>query len=182
MNLPNKLTLLRVLLIPIYMYFFLSGMEYGIYIAAAVFIAATLTDTLDGYLARRNNQVTTLGKLMDPIADKLLVVAALLCFMAQGVKYINAWVVIIIIAREFIVTGVRLVALGENKVIAASNWGKAKTVSQFITIILIMADMVWAMKIGELDIVFFFVALMLILTVVSGVDYIVKNRNMISFK
>lgn len=125
MNVPNTLTIIRVLLIPFFVAFMLCNITaYDNYIALAIFIVASLTDTLDGYLARKNNQVTNFGKFMDPLADKLLVCSALICLLSNGM--ISTVVVLIIIAREFIISGFRLVAVDNGIVIAASWWGKAK--------------------------------------------------------
>ena len=135
MNTPNKLTLIRVILVPVFMWAFIKGFDIA---AIVVFVIAALTDQLDGHLARKNNQVTTFGKLMDPIADKVLTIAALVCFVEADADFVNSWVVMLVIARELIVTGIRLIALGENQVIAASGFGKAKTVSQMVSTILIM--------------------------------------------
>ena len=141
MNLPNKLTILRVIMIP----FFVAALLYDgganqnmRYVAAALFIIASLTDMLDGKIARKYNLVTNFGKFMDPLADKLLVCSALICFVE--LDKLPAWMVIIIIAREFIISGFRLVASDNGIVIAASWWGKSKTISQMIMIILLIAD------------------------------------------
>ena len=160
----------------------------GFYVAAIIiFAVASLTDQLDGYLARRNNQVTTFGKLMDPLADKILTISALVCLLGIGADFVNAAVVMIIIARELIVTGVRQLAMGENKVIAASMWGKAKTVSQMAAILAGMFDKAFPGLLrfgteywGALS--FWLVVLATVLTVYSGLDYIVKNRKLITFK
>ena len=187
MNTPNKLTLLRVILIPIYMILYLACGKTGVYAAVVVFIFAAITDQLDGYLARKNHQVTTFGKLMDPLADKILMMSALIAFVEKGLPYITAGVVMVILARELIVTGIRLIALGENQVIAASMWGKAKTVSQMVLVIAAMVFEVakwhFPKMSGCLD------GLILVLTVVavgltvySGIDYIWKNRKLIQFK
>ena len=180
MNVPNMLTLLRVIMVPIFMW----ALNAGFYAAAiAIFILASLTDQLDGFLARRNNQVTTFGKLMDPLADKILTISALVCLMEVGEAiYINSWVVMVIIARELIVTGIRQLAMGENTVIAASSWGKAKTVSQMVAIIGVMLDLIIPLSWGSFDITFWLVALAVVLTLYSGIDYIVKNRHLITFK
>lgn len=177
MNLPNKLTILRVIMIPFFLVFMLTdlGSSAGKYIALALFCIASFTDFLDGYLARKHNLVTNFGKFMDPLADKLLVCSALICFIE--LDKLPAWIVIIIIAREFIISGFRLVASDNGVVIAASYWGKFKTVSQMIMIILLILD---------LDIVIFnvletaFIYIALILTVVSLVDYLIKNKNVLS--
>ena len=129
MNLPNKLTLLRIVLVPVCMALMLTG---HFYIALGVFIVASITDFLDGYIARKNNLVTSFGKIMDPLADKILVFGALLCFLQLG--FINSWCVAIILAREFFVTGMRVVAVDKGKVIAASWWGKVKTNVQMFAV------------------------------------------------
>ena len=133
MNLPNKLTVLRVCMVPVFVVFMLWN-GFGTaskYVAAAIFILASMTDWLDGYLARKNNLVTDFGKFMDPIADKLLVCSALICLVEKGA--LAAWIVIIIIGREFIISGFRLIAAENGVVIAANYWGKFKTVSQMVT-------------------------------------------------
>ena len=140
MNLPNKLTILRMILIVPFVVLMLLpvGGAAGKWIALALFVIASMTDWLDGYIARRDNLVTTFGKFMDPLADKLLVCAAMICLVEMG--KIPAWIVIIIMSREFIISGFRLVASDKGVVIAASYWGKFKTVSQMIMIILMIAD------------------------------------------
>ena len=170
MNLPNKLTILRVLLVPIFVVFMLTdlGGRYSNWIALVIFVAASLTDSLDGYLARKNNLVTNFGKFMDPLADKLLVCSALICLMA--INRVPAWMVLIIIAREFIISGFRLVASDAGVVIAASYWGKFKTISQIVMIIALLIEFPYA---------FVFSWIAVILTVVSLVDYVAKNVNVI---
>ena len=141
MNLPNKLTLLRILLVPIFMAFLFLRKDYPQYsefLALLTFILAALTDGLDGYLARKNELVTKFGKIVDPLADKLLISAALISFVA--LKEISAWAAIIIIGRELAVTGLRVVAASEGVVISASIWGKMKTVLQISAIIAVMLD------------------------------------------
>ena len=174
MNLPNKLTLLRVIMIPFFVVFMLmDGMASARYIALALFVVASFTDFLDGNIARKRNLVTNFGKFMDPLADKLLVCSALICLIETG--QLPAWYVIIIIAREFIISGFRLIASDNGIVIAASYWGKFKTVSQMIMIILMI------LNIPALSIVttlFYWIAL--ILTVVSLADYIKKNFQVLS--
>ena len=177
MNLPNKLTLLRVILIPFFVVFLMGADTFGswsVYVALAIFIIASLTDMLDGKIARKYNLVTNFGKFMDPLADKLLVVSALVCYVDMG--RIPSWIVLVIIAREFIISGFRLVAAESGIVIAASYWGKIKTTVQMITIIFMMPDfggtvvywieqvLIWAS---------------LILTIVSLIDYIVKNKEVL---
>ena len=171
MNLPNKLTVLRVIMVPFFVFFMLTdaGGAAGKWIALAIFCVASLTDMLDGKIARARNLVTNFGKFMDPLADKLLVCSAMICLIATG--QLAAWIVIIIIAREFIISGFRLVAADNGIVIAASYWGKFKTVSQMAMIIVLIADFggVFYM-IGNV-----LIWVSLILTVVSLVDYVVKN-------
>ncbi len=189
MNLPNKLTMLRIVLIPIFVVLFeLEKIPNNMIWALVVFCIAAITDQLDGHLARKNNQVTSFGKLADPLADKLLTISALICFVEADFAYLPGWAVIIIIARELIVTGIRMIALTDNTVIAASMWGKAKTVSQLLTIIAIMLEMVLMdfnmgpFVIGGVPILLILVIVMVLLTLISGVDYIKKNWNLLNFK
>lgn len=134
MNLPNKLTLFRVVLVPFFVaVLLLPGLPHQYLLAAVLFGVASYTDHLDGMLARKNNQVTDFGKFMDPLADKILVIAALVCFVELHLAPV--WMVLLIIAREFMVTSIRLVAADKGTVIAANNWGKAKTVSQMLAIL-----------------------------------------------
>ena len=178
MNTPNKLTLLRVIMVPLFMWL----LDVNIYAALAVFVLASLTDQLDGHLARKYNQVTTFGKLMDPLADKILTISALVCFAAIGVDFINKWVVMVIVARELIVTGIRLIALENSKVIAASMWGKAKTVSQLAAIIAVMLDMIVPLRFGGFCLTQWLVVIAVILTIYSGADYVIKNRALLTFR
>ena len=175
MNLPNKLTLLRILLIPFFVIALLvpTGITWQNWIALAIFVIASLTDLADGKIARKYNLVTDFGKFMDPLADKLLVCAALICLISLG--RIPEWVVIVIISREFIISGLRLIAAGKGVVIAASKWGKVKTVFQMSMIILMLAN------IPQLAIVTNIVMwIALVLTVVSLVDYVAKNVSLIN--
>ena len=178
MNLPNKLTLLRVIMIPFFVFFMLAdSFGYAGRITALVlFCAASFTDYLDGHIARKYHLVTNFGKFMDPLADKLLVCSALICLVEMD--RLAAWIVIIIIGREFIISGFRLVAADNGVVIAASYWGKFKTVSQMIMIILMIMNLGGIFDILETV----FVWLALILTVVSLVDYLYKNRNVLSMQ
>ena len=170
MNLPNKLTMFRVILIPFFVVFLLVDITpVDKWIALAIFIIASLTDMLDGKIARKYNLVTNFGKFMDPLADKLLVCSALVCLVA--VDRIPAWMVIVIIAREFIISGFRLVASDNGVVIAASYWGKFKTTFQIIMICLMIADLA---ALQLLTAIVTWVAV--ILTIVSLVDYLVKNK------
>ena len=170
MNLPNKLTIFRTVLIPFFLVaLMVPGIPGGKWIAVGIFIVASLTDFLDGRIARKYNLVTDFGKFMDPLADKLLVCSAMICMIPLG--KLQAWFVIIIIAREFIISGFRLVAADNGIVIAASYWGKFKTVSQMFMIIVLIADLGGAFDIIGTVLIW----LSLILTVVSLIDYIAKN-------
>lgn len=176
MNLPNKLTLARVLMIPFFIVFMLVDI-FGAadkYVAVAIFAIASITDMLDGMIARKYNLVTNFGKFMDPMADKLLVCSALICLMGDK---LHAWIVIIIIGRELIISGFRTVAADNGVVIAASMWGKYKTTSQMIMTILLILDwnFIW-FEVLE----YIFIYLSLLLTVISLVDYLVKNKSVIS--
>ncbi len=175
MNLPNKLTIFRVILIPFFVVFMLvPGIPYANIIATVIFCVASFTDFLDGYLARRDGLVTNFGKFMDPLADKLLVGAALICLVETG--QLPAWVVVIIISREFIISGFRLIASDNGVVIAASYWGKFKTVSQMIMVILLILNI--QLPIFQmLGTILIWVSV--ILTVVSLVDYVVKNKDVL---
>ncbi len=174
MNVPNRLTILRVIMIPLFVVAMLwESLPYSDYLAGALFIAACVTDFLDGYLARKYNQITTFGKFMDPLADKLLVCAALICFLADSNTYMPAWVVIVIISREFIISGFRLVAAEKGVTIAASYWGKVKTFVQMaMSIVLVFHFTHHVFRIIEGILIYASV----ILTIISLVDYIYKNR------
>ncbi len=169
MNLPNKLTLFRVILIPVFIIALMSGIlpePVNRYVGVIIFCVASFTDYLDGHIARKYNLVTNFGKFMDPLADKLLVSSALICMIELG--FLPAWIVIIIISREFIITGFRLIAAESGLVIAASWWGKIKTVTQMFMIIFVLLGA--GGIIGTV-----LIALATVFTVISGVDYIVKN-------
>ncbi len=171
MNLPNKLTVLRVIMVPFFVFFMLTdvGGAANKWIALILFAAASLTDLLDGKIARARGLVTNFGKFMDPLADKLLVCSAMICMISTG--QLTAWFVIIIIAREFIISGFRLVAADNGIVIAASYWGKFKTVAQMFMVLVLIADLG-----GVFDTVgTVLIWVSLILTIVSLVDYVVKN-------
>ena len=176
MNLPNKLTVLRVILIP---FFVVSMMiENGAnqtfrYVAAAIFIIASLTDMLDGKIARKYNLVTNFGKFMDPLADKLLVCSGLICLIQLG--QLPAWMVIIIVSREFIISGFRLVAAEQGIVIAASYWGKFKTTFQMIAVVLMILNFE---ALSAVTLICTWAAL--ILTIISLVDYIAKNHKVLT--
>ena len=138
MNLANKITIFRVFLVPLFMIVLYSNLQYSTYIAAIIFIFASLTDTLDGYIARSRNLITNFGKFADPLADKILVSAALISLVDLG--RIPGWVVVIIIAREFIITGFRIIAVSEGITIAASSLGKIKTITQLVAIISLLLN------------------------------------------
>lgn len=176
MNLPNKLTLMRVIMIPFFIVFLLVPITpYDNWIALAIFILASITDFLDGYIARKYNLVTNFGKFMDPLADKLLVCSALICLVE--LEKIAAWMVILIIAREFIISGFRTVAADNGVVIAASYWGKFKTTFQIIAVCLLIADIPALYVVTQIVL-----WIAVILTVVSLVDYLVKNKDVMKDK
>ena len=168
MNLPNKLTFMRILLVPVFVILMYCDFANARLFATAVFAIASFTDFLDGYLARRDNLVTNFGKFADPLADKILVCSALICL--TGIQDIPAWGVIIIIAREFAVTGLRVIAASENITIAASKLGKIKTVTQLFSMLFLLTDITSLYKPG---LYLFYIAVAF--TVISGVDYFYKN-------
>ena len=177
MNLPNTLTTIRmILIVPFVMIMQITPDGNGRFAALAIFIIASMTDFLDGYIARKNHLVTNFGKFMDPLADKLLVSAAMICLVSMD--RLPAWMVIVIISREFAISGFRLIAADNGIVIAASWWGKFKTVSQMIMIILLIANLGGIFTI--LEQIFMWVAL--ILTVVSLADYIWKNKKVLNMQ
>lgn len=175
MNLPNKITIFRVGMIPVFLVFMLvPGIPFHNYIATAVFVIACISDAVDGHLARKNNLVTNFGKFMDPLADKLLVCSALICFVELNLM--PAWMVIVIIAREFIISGFRTVAADSGVVIAASYWGKFKTIVQMIVCIMLIVRLPfsWMRILEEI-----FMWLALALTLISLFEYLWKNRKVI---
>ena len=177
MNLPNKLTILRMIMIPFFLVaLMVPGIPGGKWIALALFCLASLTDMLDGKIARKYNLITDFGKFMDPLADKLLVCSAMIALI--DLDRIPAWVVIVIIAREFIISGFRLIAAENGVVIAANYWGKFKTVSQMIMIILLLIDLGGVFDILEQ----IFIWLSLALTVISLITYIWQNRSVLSMQ
>lgn len=192
MNLPNRITLTRIFMIPVMLVFLLVDVGWlsheltlGNYslpvnqlIAAVLFIVAASTDGIDGYIARKHNLVTNLGKLLDPLADKLLVGTVLIGLVALG--KCDAWIAVIIIAREFAVTGLREVALLEGSVIAASKWGKAKTITQIIAIsVLLLNNFPFEWLSFPFDDIAMWLAA--VITLYSGIDYFVKNKSVLSF-
>lgn len=179
MNIANTITSIRILLIPIFMFFLLNyNISYSKLIAAAIFIIAAITDSLDGYIARSKKIVTNFGKFLDPLADKLLITAALVGLVE--LRKISSWIAMIIIGREFIVTGLRMVAAAEGIVISANIWGKLKTISQIIAIVLLLID---NYPFRFLNFPFDRVALWVavVLTIYSGFDYIWVNWKVIDF-
>ncbi len=188
LNLPNKLTLIRMFLAPIYLALMLIEFPYHYIVALAVFSVASLTDMLDGKIARKNNLITVFGKLLDPLADKMLTTAALLAFMREG--WCSIWIVMIVLTREFAVAGVRLIATAQGIVIPANYWGKAKTVSQMVFTIVIMllaeidatfdifANAGWLTLARVTNIMLWITA---VLTVVSGITYFVDSKKLIDF-
>ena len=184
MNLPNRLTVARIILTPFFLAAMIIDFKYHFIVAAVIFAAASITDFLDGRLARKNNQITTFGKLCDPVADKMLTTAALLAFMQLGVC--NIWIVMIILTREFLVTSFRLVATAQGIVIAAGIWGKLKTASQMIFSIVIMVA-IHFVELYNLDFAKFalvsniLLGITAVLTVVSGIKYIVDGKKVIDF-
>ena len=184
MNLPNKLTVARIILTPFYLAAMLINFEYHYLVAAIIFIVASITDFFDGKIARKNNLITTFGKLCDPVADKMLTTAALLAFMQLGLC--NIWIVMIVLTREFLVTSFRLVATAQGIVIPAGIWGKLKTASQMIFSIIIMVGIQiidvfgWDFEIFSLvsNILLWITAA---LTVISGIKYLVDGKKVIDF-
>ena len=178
MNTPNKLTIARMIIVPFLVIFLLTGWggEANRYISLTLFVVASVTDWFDGYLARKNNLVTNFGKSMDPLADKLLVCSAMICMI--DLKRLPAWFVIIIIAREFIISGFRLIAAENGIVIAANYWGKFKTASQMIMIILLILHFDGIFVILEQ----IFIWLSLALTIISLITYIWQNRTVLSMQ
>ena len=188
MNLPNKLTMLRIILVPFYIFFLLMpGISHHYLIALIIFGAASYTDHLDGKIARKYNMITDFGKFADPLADKIMILAALACFVQLGLT--NAVVLTVIVAREFMVTAMRLVASSKGKVVAANNWGKAKTISQIAAVLLVMIFQ-YILELGAMGLVNINTASLIpvfgligeialwisaLLTVISGVVYIVQN-------
>ncbi len=171
MNIPNQLTTLRVLLIPVFIFFFMSDMNAGHFIAAAIFIIASLTDFLDGYLARKWQLVSNFGKIMDPFADKLLVLTALIYLAIEHT--IPGWIVIVIIARELLVTSLRALAADNGIILAARKLGKYKTATQMISIVFLIVG------IHTIGMILLYIAVAL--TIISLVDYVMQLRKSISF-
>lgn len=203
MNLPNKITLSRIFLVPVFMLFIIPYPEwvlnspylsfinpqlvafnnfvlnYGKYIAAVFFVIAASTDGVDGYIARKRKQVTRFGKFLDPIADKLLITAALIALVQRS--EVTGWAAMVIIGREFIVTGLRLVAAGEGIVIAASMWGKIKMVTQTVAIFLAMTDNFPFSSVINIELDNYAMLIAVIVTIYSGYDYVKKNIGVLDY-
>ena len=192
MNLANKLTVIRIFLVPIFLIFIaVQGIPYGTFIATFIFILASLTDKLDGYIARSRNQITNFGKFMDPLADKLLVTSALISLVE--LQMVPSWAAIVIIAREFAVSGLRTIAASEVKVIAASWWGKIKTVIQIIAIVLLLlqfnittssylTNLVESSSVWNwffMNVPSWMLNISVVITLISGWDYFRKNKHTI---
>ena len=173
MNIANKITLVRIFLVPVFVLFMLTDFtEYNSLIAFIVFVIATITDKIDGTIARKYNLVTDFGKFLDPIADKLLVSSALICLTADGT--LPAWITIVIIGREFIISAFRLVCADTGKTVAATWWGKSKTIAQMVTIIVLLLNIP---QLAILETILIYVSLAL--TIISLVDYFEKNINVL---
>ncbi|MEG0133789.1 MAG: CDP-diacylglycerol--glycerol-3-phosphate 3-phosphatidyltransferase [Clostridium sp.] len=179
MNLANKLTVLRMILVPVFLISAMINTVPADVIALIIFIVASITDKLDGYIARSKNQITNFGKFMDPLADKLLVTCALVLLVEKGI--IPAWVVVIIISREFVVSGLRTLAASQGVVIAASNWGKLKTAIQMVAIIMGLLLSVYSPEWLKI-VTNIAIYLSAVITVISGIDYFVKSKNVINVK
>ena len=178
MNLPNKLTVARVCMVPLFMVALMLNTEVSRVVASVIFALASFTDMLDGKIARKYNLITNFGKLMDPLADKILTAAAMVCLVELG--DLAAWIVVIILFREYAITGLRSVAASENIVVAANIWGKVKTVCQMIALMLLMLKpQIVALCGVNLGLILMYVALLL--TVYSGVDYVVKLNKQITW-
>ena len=180
MNTPNKISILRILMVPVFMIFMMFPFnEYSKLIAVAVFALASLTDGIDGYIARKYNQITTFGKFLDPLADKLLVMSALVAFIP--VAGVPVWVVVVILGREFMVTSLRLIAAGKGVVIAADKWGKVKTISQMVWLNYTLL-MLWLFPEAGWAHILFVVLMGIVVatTVLSGANYMLKNKALYS--
>jgi len=173
MNTANKITVFRIILIPVFLGVLYTGFPGSHYAAMGIFVFAGLTDIADGYVARRRNQVTDFGKLMDPLADKILVLSAMLWFIEQGIM--PAWVVLIVVVREFTVTALRLIAVDNGRVIAAAMSGKIKTVVTMICLTVMFLELQQWM-------IYTCVAAITLTTIVSGVEYFIKNKDVFNWK
>jgi len=205
MNLPNKITMIRIFLVPIFIIVVLLPFDWASIVGLIIFLIASITDSLDGHIARSRNMVTNFGKFLDPLADKLLVSAALIALV--GMDKIPSWFATIVIAREFMVTGIRLLAASEGRVIAASIWGKIKTITQIIAISLLLIDFTPRLAAYDADVFMinklkylfstfleapvantigilatFMIIVAIIMTIFSGVDYLVKNKDVLKLE
>jgi CDP-diacylglycerol--glycerol-3-phosphate 3-phosphatidyltransferase len=177
-NLPNSISLFRVLMVPVLMVSMLADNRASDIIALVVFVAAAGSDSLDGYLARRRHQTTVMGAFLDPLADKLLVIAALVTLVQ--LNELSAWVAMVVIARELAVSGLRMVVAVQNVVMSASRWGKIKTTSQMVAIAALIIEPRWIKPewtLGGQSVTWYLVMIMLVLTVLSGLDYFIRARN-----
>ncbi|HHZ03462.1 MAG TPA: CDP-diacylglycerol--glycerol-3-phosphate 3-phosphatidyltransferase [Tissierellia bacterium] len=177
LNLPNKLTLIRVLAIPVFLVFLYISRGIFKFLPFIIFVGAAVTDAIDGYIARRDNLVTDFGKFMDPLADKLLTISAFIAFVEIG--YISSWVVVLIISREFLISGFRTLAASKGVTIAANSWGKIKTIFQMILIIVILLNHTDYFGFTE-ALITPLIAITVLLTVTSGATYIYENLNVIN--
>jgi len=191
MNLANKITVIRIIMVPVFMIFLLVRViPYGEFWAAGIFILAAATDSLDGYIARKNKQVTRFGKLMDPLADKLLISAALISLVALDT--LSPWIAFLIIGREFAVTGLRLIAAGEGVVLTANRWGKLKTVAQIVMVVAIIVEMSlktdmqpvgWFSDLAAVypasTVAYLTLLFAVFITIFSGFSYFYQNKNVI---
>ena len=173
MTTANKITLARMMLIPIFMYSAISEGAQGNFVALALFAIASLTDGIDGYIARKYNQITDFGKLVDPLADQLLVMSALLILLEQGI--LSSWACIIILAREFVVSSLRSIAASKGVVLAAAFWGKLKTLSQLVCIMYLLSGVSDVVLYGSLTLKKLSIWVMVFFTVFSGYDYLKRN-------
>ncbi len=177
MNLPNQLTIIRILLIPVFLLFlFITGGIFR-FLPLIIFIGAAVTDTIDGHIARRDNLITDFGKFMDPLADKLLTASAFIAFVEIG--YLSSWIVILIISREFLISGFRTIAASKNVTIAANMWGKVKTVFQMVLIVVILMD--YTSYMGFISFLINpLIIITVLMTVISGATYIYDNLKVLS--
>ena len=194
MNLPNKLTLARFIMTPIFLILMLVEFPHHYLAGLIVFIIASLTDYFDGKIARRDGLITTFGKFLDPIADKMLTTAAFLVFLQNGTGYGIIWIVFIVLAREFVVTSVRLISAGSGKIIAANIWGKLKTAMQMIAIIAtiffeyVISEFIYGIELLPVMIVepvrivcSILLWISAILTFIAGITYVIDNKEYINF-
>lgn len=173
MNIPNSITIFRIILIPIIVVLMLTNIPYGGILGATIFLFAALTDSLDGYLARKWKQTTKLGAILDPVADKLLITAALISLVELG--KLSGWIAIVIIGREFAVTGLRVVKAEEGLVIPASKMGKLKTISQVTAVMVIMLEQL-INPLAKLQLGQWVMYIAVVITLVSGIEYFMKNK------